>query len=205
MKLLLTKPSTTTGTTACKKRSLLFDHLSSLMATIQIVSPITVSSSNSIPNPDNSNQNSVFPLSNCDTILISNNLIVSAIKTDPSSPQPQALELTFSSTQCVKLPPFYTISKPPTSLTTLTFLWRSLHIRQKSRPSFHFQNLSFREQYLIPGWQPISLLLFLFSAWSLSEESLVEFRFTFSASTLHSPTTSTTSIFWPHLHFNQWT
>ena len=122
MKLLLKRPSMKTGTIASKKRSLLFDHLLSLMATIQIVSPITVSSSDRIPNPDNSNQDSVFPISNCDTILVSNNLIVSAVKINPSTSQPEALELTFSSTQCVKLPPFYTISKPPTSLTTLTFL-----------------------------------------------------------------------------------
>ena len=123
MKLLLKRPSTTTGTTASKKRSLLFEHLHSLMATIQIVSPLTVSVSPRVPSPDNTNQDSTFPLPNCDSVLVSNNIIVTIAKTGHEvTPGSEVLELTFSSTQIVKLPNYSTIVKPPRSSTTLTFL-----------------------------------------------------------------------------------
>ena len=93
------------------------------MATIQIVSPTTVSASSLVPSPDNNSQDSTFPLHNCDSVLVSNNIIVTIAKTGHEvTPGSEVLELTFSSTQVVKLPNYSTIVKPPRSSTTLTFL-----------------------------------------------------------------------------------
>ena len=93
------------------------------MATIQVVSPTTISVSPRVPSPDNSNQDSTFPLPNCDSVLVSNNIIVTIAKTGhPVTPESEVLELTFSTTQSIRLPNYSTIIKPPTSSTTLTFL-----------------------------------------------------------------------------------
>ena len=93
------------------------------MATIQVVSPTTISASTRVPSPDNTNQDTAFPIPNCDSVLVSNNIIVTIAKTGhPVTPPTEVLELTFSTTQSIRLPNNSTIIKPPTSFTTLTFL-----------------------------------------------------------------------------------
>ena len=93
------------------------------MATIQVVSPTTISASTRVPSPDNTNQDPAFPIPNCDSVLVSNNIIVTIAKTGHEvTPGFEVLELTFSSTQVVRLPNYSTIVKPPRSSTTLTFL-----------------------------------------------------------------------------------
>ena len=87
------------------------------MTTITIDSPI------GIQHPNYTEDNSLFPISGCETILVTNNIKILARRPTPasSSTPSQPIEIIFTSTHVISLPPGLTVEATPTSSTNLAF------------------------------------------------------------------------------------